>query len=193
MWLHRDFFKKFSNSWDKNLKSFKKLQITRQKADIRCELLEARRKLEQFDEKREELEKQRDDALDEVRRLQKEKIQIEKELEELKVSEAKRFEEIDKLKADLAGFELVKREYETTKTEIQKAQEKLSQMGKHLIMADNQCQHFKDLKVRILGFFENNQSLFENQELIGCWNKFFNFQDLQKSKIKFMDFFFTLN
>ncbi|CAL2031976.1 unnamed protein product [Caenorhabditis brenneri] len=122
------------------------MKIIRQKADIRCELLDARRQLDGFDRKRQELEKQRDDALEEVERIKELKRTVENELRELQSLATEREEKIEKLQTKMAGFEVMKREHETMKNELSRTQEKLNQMGKHLVMADQQCSHFKSLK-----------------------------------------------
>lgn len=121
-------------------------KLTRQKADIRCELLEARRELKGFDTKRKELEKQRDDALDEVKRISELKRNVEKEMESLTSAAAERELKIEELQTKMAGLEIIKRDHESMKNELTKTHEKLNQMGKHLVMADQQSSHFKSLK-----------------------------------------------
>ncbi|EFO95230.1 hypothetical protein CRE_09393 [Caenorhabditis remanei] len=122
------------------------MKLTRQKADIRCDLLEARRELTGFDKKREELEKQRDEALSEVKRISELKKNVEKELESLTTLAAEREQKIEELQTKMAGLEVIKREHDSMKSELSKTHEKLNQLGKHLVMADQQCSHFKALK-----------------------------------------------
>lgn len=121
-------------------------QLTRQKADIRCELLEARRKVEGFDKLKQELEKERDDALADVQKIREVKRNVERELQSLTSLMAERDEQIEELKTKMFSFEMIKKDHESAKNELSRTQEKLDQMGKHLIMADQQCSTFKSLK-----------------------------------------------
>lgn len=99
-----------------------------------------------FDEKREELEKQRDEALEDVRRITELKKNVEIELRSLKLLAEEREEQIDELKSRVAGYEVLRRDHEAVKNELAKAEEKLNKMGAHLVMADKQSSHFKTLK-----------------------------------------------
>ncbi|CAO4380985.1 unnamed protein product [Caenorhabditis nigoni] len=122
------------------------MRLTRQKADIRCDLIEARRQLTTFDQKKAELEKQRDDALEDVKRITELKKLVEQELEELTILATQREQQIEELQTRIAGLEVIKREHDSVKNELTKTNEKLNQMGRHLEMADKQCTHFKSLK-----------------------------------------------
>ncbi|ULT91469.1 hypothetical protein L3Y34_009236 [Caenorhabditis briggsae] len=122
------------------------MRLTRQKADIRCDLIDARRQLTTFDQKKAELEKQRDDALEEVKRISELKKRVEQELEELTILATQREQQIEELQTRIAGLEVIKREHDSVKNELSKTNEKLNQMGRHLEMADKQCTHFKSLK-----------------------------------------------
>lgn len=117
-----------------------------QKADLRCELLEERRKFAHFNEEREKLEKQRDDAIKEVERITELKKSVELELEEFTILATQRERQIEELQTKIVGLEVIKREHDSLKNELTKTQEKLNLMGKHLDMADKQCTHFKSLK-----------------------------------------------
>ncbi|PIC29012.1 hypothetical protein B9Z55_020743 [Caenorhabditis nigoni] len=122
------------------------MRLTRQKADIRCDLIEARRQLTTFDQKKAELEKQRDDALEEVKRITELKKRVEQDLEELAILATQREQQIEELQTRIAGLEVIKREHDSVKNELSKTNEKLNQLGRHLEMADKQCTHFKSLK-----------------------------------------------
>lgn len=117
-----------------------------QKADIRCELIEERRKFATFNEEKEKLEKQRDDALKEVARITELKKNVEQELEEFTILATQRERQIEELQTKIVGLEVIKREHDSMKSELTKTQEKLNLMGRHLEMADKQCTHFKSLK-----------------------------------------------
>ncbi|CAI2349748.1 unnamed protein product [Caenorhabditis sp. 36 PRJEB53466] len=122
------------------------LKLTRQKADIRCDLIETRRQLEGFETLKQGLEKQRDDALEEVRRITEQKKDIEKEIQSLVVLSARKDEQMEELQARMAGFEVLKREHEVVKAELARSLEKISQMGHHLVMADQQYSCLKAQK-----------------------------------------------
>lgn len=117
-----------------------------QKADIRCELIEERRKFATFNEEKEKLEKQRDDALKEVARITELKKSVELELEEFTILATQREHKIEELQTKIVGLEVIKREHDSMKSELTKTQEQLNLMGRHLEMADKQCTHYKSLK-----------------------------------------------
>uniref|UniRef100_A0A1I7UKP4 Phorbol-ester/DAG-type domain-containing protein n=1 Tax=Caenorhabditis tropicalis TaxID=1561998 RepID=A0A1I7UKP4_9PELO len=122
------------------------MKITRQKADIRCDLLEARRQLESFDRKKEELEKQRDEALEEVTRLQNQKKSVEKELQELQNLSEERQTKIEELQTKMAGLEVMKREHDAMRNELSRIQEKFNECGRMLVLSDTQFSQMKSEK-----------------------------------------------
>uniref|UniRef100_A0A8R1DLV9 Uncharacterized protein n=1 Tax=Caenorhabditis japonica TaxID=281687 RepID=A0A8R1DLV9_CAEJA len=127
--------------------SLKISQLTRQKADIRCDLLVAQRQLQEFATQREKLEKQRDDALEDVARIREEKKLVEEELRTLKALNVEKNDEMEEMNARLAGFDGLKVEHEVLKGELSRSLDKIKQMGKCLVMADQQCEHFKTAKL----------------------------------------------
>uniref|UniRef100_A0A8R1DGC1 Phorbol-ester/DAG-type domain-containing protein n=1 Tax=Caenorhabditis japonica TaxID=281687 RepID=A0A8R1DGC1_CAEJA len=118
-------------------------QLTRQKADIRCDLLLAQRQLQEFATQREKLEKQRDDALEDVARIREKKQLVEEELRALKALNVEKNDEMEEMNARLAGFDGLKVEHEVLKGELSRSLDKIKQMGKCLAMADQQCENFK--------------------------------------------------
>ncbi|CAB3401334.1 unnamed protein product [Caenorhabditis bovis] len=125
-------------------------KLTLQKAEIRCELLHARRELEGVDGRIQSIEKERDDAISKRDQLRQEKEHVEQELvrlramhDVLKTELTDKLEEAEAKVSQLEGFKI---ENETLRTEISKKNNRLCLMGKHLEMADEQCSKLNRLK-----------------------------------------------